>query len=160
MEPEHWTLEQYRRYVSTGQEPPKPPKYHNIRTEIDGIQFDSKKEAQRYTELKYLQECGEITDLRLQVEFTLQEAFTDISGKRMRAIRYKADFTYRYPDGSFVVEDDTMIMFDASGRDLDRVFNRSGTYYIVYGEKLHKWFDFKPTGNQSAALERARLFSY
>lgn len=102
---EHWTLEQYRRYVSTGQEPPKPPKYHNIQTEVDGIRFDSKKEARRYAELKYLQEREEITDLRLQAEFTLQEAFTDISGKRVRAIRYRADFTYRQPDGTLVVED-------------------------------------------------------
>ena len=37
---------------------------------------------------------GQIRDLRLQVDFTLQEAFTDTEGKRVRAIRYKADFTY------------------------------------------------------------------
>ena len=36
-----------------------------------------------------------IRDLRMQVDFTLQEAYTDTEGKRVRAIRYKADFTYR-----------------------------------------------------------------
>lgn len=40
---------------------------------------------------------GQIRDLRLQVDFTLQEAFTDTEGKRVRAIRYKADFTYYQP---------------------------------------------------------------
>ena len=42
---------------------------------------------------------GEIGDLRLQVDFTLQEAYTDAEGRRVRAIRYKADFTYRERDG-------------------------------------------------------------
>ena len=43
------------------------------------------------------QQAGQIRDLRLQVDFTLQEAFTDTEGKRVRAIRYKADFTYYQP---------------------------------------------------------------
>ena len=49
--------------------------------------------------------------LRMQVDFTLQEAYTDGEGRRVRAIRYRADFTYwRYDDPPggwvrFVVED-------------------------------------------------------
>ena len=30
----------------------------------------------------------------MQVDFTLQEAYTDGEGHRVRAIRYRADFTY------------------------------------------------------------------
>lgn len=72
-----------------------PPKYHNIQTEINGIKFDSRKEARRYRHLLMAQEMGVIKDLRLQVDFTLQEAYTTAEGKRIRAIRYKADFTYK-----------------------------------------------------------------
>lgn len=39
--------------------------------------------------------AGTIRDLRMQVDFTLQEAYTDGEGRRVRAIRYRADFTYR-----------------------------------------------------------------
>lgn len=54
--------------------------------------FDSQKEATRYDELALLLRAGKITDLRLQPEFTLQEAFVDSTGEAYRAIKYKADF--------------------------------------------------------------------
>lgn len=85
-------------------------KYRNTPTErvtASGavLHFDSKKEARRYDHLTLRQQAGEIHDLRLQVDFTLQEAYTDPEGRRVRAIRYRADFTYRERDGRLVVED-------------------------------------------------------
>lgn len=71
------------------------PKYHNIKTEVEGIKFDSLKEARRYRLLMTAQELGVIQDLRLQVDFTLQEAYTTPEGERIRAFRYRADFTYK-----------------------------------------------------------------
>ena len=67
-------------------------KYRNTPTErvtASGavLRFDSQKEARRYDHLTLRQQAGEIHDLRLQVDFTLQEAFTDTEGKRVRAIR-------------------------------------------------------------------------
>lgn len=79
----------------------KPGKYHNIPTEVNGIKFDSRKEANRYKVLLAAQEAGQIHDLRLQHDFTLQEAYTTPSGERIRAIRYKADFTYRLSAGGY-----------------------------------------------------------
>ena len=38
--------------------------------------------------------AGKIRDLKLQPEFTLQEAYTTLEGVRVRAIRYRADFSY------------------------------------------------------------------
>ena len=81
---------------------PKPGKYHNKPTERvtpSGavLHFDSQKEARRYDHLIALEQAGKIRDLRLQVDFTLQEAYTDTEGRRVRAIRYKADFTDRVP---------------------------------------------------------------
>lgn len=82
-----------------------PSKYKNKKTEVDGICFDSKKEAQRFVTLRLLAQAGEITELRLQAEFTLQEAYTTPDGERVRAIRYRADFCYRDRAGTLVVED-------------------------------------------------------
>lgn len=88
----------------------KQKKYRNIpdeRLSEDGkkIRFDSKKEARRFDELMLMLKAGEITDLRLQHDFTLQEAYTLPNGNRVKATRYKADFTYYDKDGKFVIED-------------------------------------------------------
>lgn len=69
-------------------------KYHNQKETVNGITFDSKKEARRYQQLLYWQEKGAICDLRLQEDFTLRESFITSQGERIRAIRYRADFTY------------------------------------------------------------------
>ena len=75
-------------------------KYYNEKTDSLGIRFDSKKEARRYEVLLLRLSAGEIRNLKLQRDFTLQEAYTTPEGERIRAIRYKADFCYEelYPD--------------------------------------------------------------
>ena len=60
----------------------------------EGIRFDSKKEAGRFRELQAMLQAGLIRELRLQQDFTLQEAYTTPDGRRIRAIRYCADFCY------------------------------------------------------------------
>ena len=60
---------------------------------IDGITFDSKREAKRYCELKLLERAGKIKDLSLQHKFELQPSFKK-KGKTIRAITYIADFVY------------------------------------------------------------------
>lgn len=78
-------------------------KYHNRKTVIDGITFDSNGEANRYCELKLLQRAGEISDLKLQPKYILQESFK--KGKKThRAITYIADFQYQ-ENGKTIVED-------------------------------------------------------
>lgn len=87
----------------------KEGKYHNQPTKVQGIRFDSKKEARRYTELMALQRAGKIRGLKLQPQFTLQESYITESGERVRAIRYVADFAYERAMGDArwvpVVED-------------------------------------------------------
>ena len=80
--------------------PEKKTKYHNVpakRVTDSGaiLRFDSQKEARRYDELAALERAGTIRELRMQVDFTLQEAYTDGEGRRARAIRYRADFSYK-----------------------------------------------------------------
>ena len=100
--------------------PQKDSKYHNKPTErvtASGavLHFDSQKEARRYDELMIMLQAGKIRDLRLQVDFTLQEAYTDSAGKRVRAIRYKADFTYKRPPVWKITEHDPVGEADRLG---------------------------------------------
>ncbi|MBQ3557850.1 MAG: DUF1064 domain-containing protein [Oscillospiraceae bacterium] len=69
-------------------------KYNNEPTTVNGIKFDSRKEARRYEELMVMQRAGEIKNLRLQAQYTLQESFITPEGTRIRAIKYVADFAY------------------------------------------------------------------
>lgn len=78
-------------------------KYHAKKTVVDGITFDSRKEADRYIVLKGMEEDGTIGDLRRQVRYELIPAF-DVDGKHYRPVSYVADFVYR-EDGREVVED-------------------------------------------------------
>lgn len=79
-------------------------KYNNKKIVVDGIAFDSKREARRYQELKALEKAGQITDLKLQVPYTLMSSTKDANGKTIRGIKYIADFVYR-ENGKEVVED-------------------------------------------------------
>lgn len=79
-------------------------KYRNKKTIVNGVAFDSKKEAKRYQELLQLEEAGQITELKLQQKFELIPS-QRIGGKvAERACTYKADFVYM-KDGEMVVED-------------------------------------------------------
>lgn len=79
-------------------------KYKNKKAERGVVRFDSQKEARRYDELMVMLRAEIITDLRLQPQFTLQESYLTEDGQRIRAIRYTADFSYRF-GGKLVVED-------------------------------------------------------
>lgn len=84
----------------------KRSKFHNVRIEVDGLKFDSKKEYKRYTELKLLERAGVISDLRLQVPFELVPA--QPGGLRSeRPLTYVADFVYYDREKGFQVVEDT-----------------------------------------------------
>lgn len=80
-------------------------KYHARKTTVDGIVFDSKREADRYLILKGMEEDGVIGDLRRQVRYELLPAF-DVDGRHYRPVFYVADFVYMDKEtGREVVED-------------------------------------------------------
>lgn len=78
-------------------------KYRAKKTVVDGIVFDSAKEAKRYTRLRDMEKEGKIQHLRLQVPFELVPSF-ECDGVKYRGMSYIADFVY-YRDGKVVVED-------------------------------------------------------
>ena len=64
-------------------------KFGNVLTSYNGKTFDSKREAERYQELKLLERAGEITALMTQVPFLIEPA-----NRKNRAVKYRADFVY------------------------------------------------------------------
>nr|DAH20738.1 MAG TPA: Endonuclease [Caudoviricetes sp.] len=115
-------------------------KYRNKKVEVDGILFDSKKEANRYIELKLLKKAGEITDLKRQVRYELiprqREQSTEMykagphkgeykPGKVVeQSCYYVADFVYK--EGENIVVEDTKGM-------------RTKDYVIKRKLMLHKY---------------------
>jgi len=83
--------EEYRQFLT---KQAKPNKYRNVKTEVDGITFDSKAEARRYSELKLLADANEILGFGLQPSFALPGG-----------IRYKPDFIVCGKDGTVWLED-------------------------------------------------------
>lgn len=80
-------------------------KYYAEKCKIKGVGFDSKKEAQRYTQLQLLLKSGQICDLQRQVKYILIPTQRDENGKLVeREMSYIADFVYK-ENGKEVVED-------------------------------------------------------
>ena len=93
-------------------------KYNAKKVTVDGIVFDSAKEAERYKELLSLEKAGAIQDLQLQPWFELIPAQYETferygkTGKRLKdgrrcvelSLSYKGDFAYT-ENGKRVVED-------------------------------------------------------
>jgi hypothetical protein len=83
------------------------PKYRNTRVKVDGITFDSKREAARYGQLLILQGAGQISDLERQVKIPLHGRDGPILTPTGRQMHYVADFRYvdNMQGGAVVVED-------------------------------------------------------
>lgn len=96
----------------------KMNKYQAIKTIVNGIEFDSRKEARRYQELLLLQRAGVIQDLKMQVKYILIPAQYETferygkNGQRLKdgqrllekECSYIADFVYTENDKE-IVED-------------------------------------------------------
>lgn len=70
------------------------------------ILFDSKREATVWAQRLALQKAGVIHDLKRQIPIELIKKFTDVTGTKWQAMKYKADFTYVLTkSGKRVIED-------------------------------------------------------
>lgn len=84
----------------------KGNKYHANKTTVDGVTYDSQKEAYRAQELKLLERAGEIKNLRCQVPYELIPKQRRKDGKAVRNMVYVADFVYEdAKTGETIVED-------------------------------------------------------
>ena len=110
-------------------------KYHNQKAErvtADGtvIKFDSQKEARRYDELMLLLQSGTIRDLKLQPQFTIQEAYTTPEGNHIRAIRYQADFSYYETDPAYYRRDSELLVWREVVEDVKSPATKTRVYEI------------------------------
>ena len=80
-------------------------KYNATPTTIYGIKFASKHEAKRYCELKLLENAKKISGLEMQKPYVILESYVK-NGKKIREVKYIADFVYfDIESGKMVVED-------------------------------------------------------
>lgn len=86
---EHWTVSEYKQLQQKGNS-----KYKAKKTNIDGHNFDSIKEANYYEELKLLLKAGEIKGFCIQPTFILAPN-----------LKYKADFIVFNNDGTSEIID-------------------------------------------------------
>lgn len=97
-----WTKEQYWQYLEKFNK--KKNKYNARKVVVDGITFDSQKEAQFYCQLKLLKQAGEIRDFGIQEKFELLPSF-EKNGCKYKPIIYIADFVIVNNDGTTEVVD-------------------------------------------------------
>lgn len=121
----------------------KVNKYRNKVVYVDGVKFDSQKEADRYIFLRKCEEAGFISNLELQPKFELIPAVREEYIEHLKtkdkvktrtlqlAINYKADFRYQ-KDGEEVVED-----VKASPKMLTKEFElKFKLFFWKFGKKV------------------------
>ena len=96
-------------------------KYGNRRVEVDGVKFASKKEANRYMLLRWRQDAGEISDLKLQPRYPMV-----VEG--IKVCVYVGDFSY-YEGGREVTE-------DSKGVKTDVFTLKAKLFRALYGREI------------------------
>lgn len=99
MKAETISAQEYRKRAAK----PKASKYKNKRCVVDGLKFDSQKEAKRWGELKLLEKAGKISHLRRQVSYQLL-AWSHEGAEPLGT--YVADFAYAEPADMYLVVED------------------------------------------------------
>lgn len=101
---------------------PAPNKYHNQPTTVDGIRFDSKREARYYEQLKIRKSLGE-------VKYWLRQVAVHLPG----GTRYVVDFVVFFEDPALAPE-----YVDVKGRETQvfRVKKREIEHHYPFKIKL------------------------
>lgn len=117
--------------LESPEDKPKENKYRNVKTEVNGEICDSKKEADYYEQLLWLQRAGEIKTLETQYRILLQEGFVTVGGDKIKPIYYIADF-------KVTDKDDHVYYVDTKGK-------RTQVYMIKKKLLLYKYpeIDFR-----------------
>lgn len=121
-------------------------KYNNRKIIVDGITFDSKKEAARYKELKMLERAGVIENLQRQVKYTLipaQYERTDKvyakgnnKGKPKKGRLIERECAY-YADFVYICDAETIVEDTKGMRTSEYIIKRKLMLY-VHGIKIHE----------------------
>lgn len=153
-------------------------KIKHIRTEIDGIIFDSKMESDYYIKLKNDLANGLIKGFELQPEFLLQDKYIIVDGqviegshpdfnKLKRKTKAKTNQAIKYKGDFLVTElDDTVICRDTKGQSTTEFEIKKKLFMykyphiklevIIYNPKTNTWDDFYEYNKALRAAKRAR----
>ena len=109
-------------------------KYGNKKTNIFGMSFDSKKEAEVYLILKDYERRGRISNLQRQVKYELQPSYK-LNGRTEKSINYIADFVYIDNKGKEVIVD---VKSEITSKD--RVFRiKKKLFEYKYKKEIIEW---------------------
>lgn len=109
------TAKEYQDMIN---KPSKKSKFGNVRVETEDGNFDSKREAKRFKELKLLEKANEITALSRQVRFNLQ------------GVVYVADFVY------FNIKERQWIIEDSKGAKTQVYLNKKKLMKNILGIEI------------------------
>jgi len=115
----------------------KRAKFNNVKVDVDGERFDSKREAARYAELVLMEKAGSIRNLRVKITYTLidrQPPYDDQPS--LPAMTYTPDFSYDepYKAGWRPVTEDVKFTAGASPKALKRL--KQTTAYQLFRVKV------------------------
>lgn len=100
----NWTVEQLQEFLArTGQAPAKPKrknKYNAKKARVDGLCFDSKKEAEYYNELKFRARAGDIAGFLYHGKMIVAEGVDGQAG-----VTYEPDFVVLNNDNTYEIID-------------------------------------------------------
>ena len=112
-------------------------KFKNVKLEIDGEKFDSKREAARYPVLVQMEKAGLIRNLRVKITYTLIERQPPYDDQpSLPAMTYTPDFSYDepYKAGWRSVTEDVKFTAGASPKALKRL--KQTTAYQLFRVKV------------------------
>lgn len=146
-------------YTKIKKEPSKKTgRIKAVKKTVDGVTFDSTMEANYYEYLKKEQAAGNVLRFELQPEYQLLDAYVKY-GRKIRGIKYIADFLVEYADHSIIVvdvkgreTDDFKLkrkMFDAKYPDLILKL-------ITYNKTTDSWVDYDELKKTRARLKREK----
>lgn len=107
-------------------------KYNNVKTVVDGIKFDSKKESARYQELSLLEKKGMIKNLERQKRFEVVP-----KTETERAVFYVADFVYLEVSTNKLICED--VKSDATRKDKAYIIKRKLFKYIYKNYEFREY---------------------
>lgn len=153
-------------------------KIKHIKTEIDGIVFDSKMESDYYIKLKNDLANGLIKDFELQPEYLLQDKYIIVDGqviegshpefekikrknkaKTIQAIKYRGDFLVTELDGTVICRDtkgQSTTEFEIKRKLFMHKYPNIKLEVIIYNSKTDTWDDFYEYNKALRAAKRAR----
>lgn len=115
-------------------------KYKAKKVEFNNIKFDSKIECEYYKYLLKLESDGEIKDIELQPKYVLIPSYVNSNGKKIREIKYIADFKF------FDIQANKWVIIDVKGMPTEVAKLKRKMFGYFHQDKELLWVKRKGGG--------------